>query len=170
MSADFRDPTRSAAARDLLSTKIPRNLRFNDRMSMSRSRELRLPFLDHRIVEFGFSVPVRHCFDGDITKALFRKIAQRLIPSEVAYAKKREVQSPQREWLAECWRDMVFEILDSKSFSERGWVDAKRARGIYENYLAGDRSNSFYVWQWVNLELWARAFLDGWRGPVLAAR
>jgi asparagine synthase (glutamine-hydrolysing) len=157
--AAFADPTKAAAARDLLVSKTPRALRFNDRISMGHSKELRVPFLDHRLVEFGFGVPTRHLLAGGHTKALFRAIARRWIPADVAEAPKRSVQSPQREWLAGAWEQLVREVLNSKSFADRGWVDPLRARAAYDRYLAGNRENSFFVWQWLNLELWARAYL-----------
>jgi len=152
---------RRAAALDLLATKIPRGLRFNDRMSMGRSKELRVPFLDHRVVEFGFGVPTSRLLAGGTTKALFRKIASRWTPADVANASKRSVQSPQREWLAQSWSELVLGLIRSTSFRDRGWIDPDRALEAYERYRGGNRKNSFPIWQWVNLELWARAFLDG---------
>lgn len=153
--------TRREAALDLLATKIPRGLRFNDRMSMGRSKELRVPFLDHRVVEFGFGVPASRLLVGGTTKALFRKIALRWTPAEVANAPKRSVQSPQREWLGQGWSDLVLGLIGSASFRDRGWIDPERAQEEYERYRLGSRKNSFPIWQWINLELWARAFLDG---------
>ncbi len=154
------DVVRREAARDLLSEKIPRGLRFNDRMSMKRSRELRVPFLDHRLVEFGFGVPTSKHLSGGHTKSLFREIAERFVPKDVAWAPKRSVQSPQREWLADEWHNLVEGILTSQSFRERGWIDPDKATSLYEAYRAGGKQNSFFVWQWINLELWARECLD----------
>jgi len=159
-SGPFSDPIRKLAAMDLFASKIPRALRFNDRMSMAQSRELRVPFLDHRLVEFGFAVPRHHLLNSSGSKALFRKIARRWVPEEVVSAPKRSVQSPQREWLAVQWNGMVEEVLGSESFSARGWVNAETARWLYQSYLEGARGNSFFLWQWLNLEWWARAFLD----------
>ncbi|MGB7258363.1 MAG: asparagine synthase (glutamine-hydrolyzing), partial [Pseudolabrys sp.] len=156
----FADPVKTMAARDLLAAKIPRGLRFNDRMSMARSKELRVPYLDHRLVEFGFGVPTRYLLNRHGSKALFRKIAARFVPPSIATATKRSVQSPQREWLANEWRDLVTDIISSPSFAGRGWIDPKRAQAAYEQFRQGERANSFYIWQWINLELWARAFLD----------
>lgn len=156
----FDDPVRQAAAEDLLYAKIPRGLRFNDRVSMAHSRELRVPYLDHRLVEFAFGIPTSLLLNRKGGKALFRDILARRTPASVAYARKRSVQSPQREWLAEGWRAMVESILASERFAARGWVDARRARRAYAEYLSGARENSFFVWQWVNLELWAREYLD----------
>lgn len=156
----FDDPVRKAAAEDLLYAKIPRGLRFNDRVSMAHSRELRVPFLDHRLVEFAFGIPIKFLINRKGGKALFRDILGRRAPASVAYSLKRSVQSPQREWLAEGWRSMVESILASERFAARGWVDAGRARCAYTEYLSGARENSFFVWQWVNLELWAREYID----------
>ncbi len=156
----FAEPAKAAAAFDLLTAKIPRGLRFNDRMSMGHSKELRVPFLDHRLAEFAFSVPSRHLLAGGHTKSLFRTIARKWIPAEVANAEKRSVQTPQREWLGKDWQPLVLDVLRSPSFAARGWVDPDRAEAIYADYTAGNHDNSFFVWQWINLEYWARAFLD----------
>lgn len=159
-SGQFADPVRAIAAADFFVSKIPRGLRFNDRMSMGHSKELRVPFLDHRLVEFGFAVPRKFLLSSDGSKALFRKIAKRWAPTNVVYAAKRSVQSPQREWLAGPWRGMVESVLCSESFAARGWVNPEVASGLYQGYLEGARGNSFYLWQWLNLELWASSFLD----------
>ena len=160
-SGGFDDPVRQAAAEDLLYAKIPRGLRFNDRVSMAYSRELRVPFLDHRLVEFAFGIPNDLLINRKGGKALFRDVLARRAPASVAYARKRSIQSPQREWFAQGWRAMVESTLASESFVARGWVDADKARCAYAEYLSGKRENSFFIWQWVNLELWAREYLDG---------
>lgn len=162
--SDFADPVRQAAAQDLLCAKIPRGLRFNDRVSMAHSRELRVPFLDHRLVEFAFGLPSSLLLNAKGSKAIFRELLARRVGPGVAYAVKRSVQSPQREWLAEGWRPLVESILDSKSFAGRGWVVPAKAKAAYVDYCNGARENSFFIWQWLNLELWARQFFDRGRG------
>lgn len=157
----FDDPVRHAAAEDLLHAKIPRGLRFNDRVSMAHSRELRVPFLDHRLVEYAFGIPADKLFTPRGTKGVFRDLLARKVNNKnVAYAVKRSVQSPQREWLANVWRPTVNSVLSSESFRERGWIDGDKAQKAYQAYLDGDSENSFFIWQWLNLELWAREFLD----------
>lgn len=156
----FLDPVRQAAAEDLHFSKIPRGLRFNDRVSMAHSRELRVPFLDHRLVEFAFGLPIGMLINGRGGKAIFRDVLRRYVPDSIAYAKKRSIQSPQREWLGGAWRHLIEDVLGSESFAGRGWIDPGYAKRVYEEYLQGDRENSFFVWQWLNLELWARSRLD----------
>ena len=146
----YGDPVHQAAAGDLLFSKIPRGLRFNDRVSMASSCELRVPFLDHRLVEFAFGIPTPMLLNEKGTKSIFRQMLSKRASNEIAFAKKRSVQSPQREWLAHDWREIVESILNSESFKARGWVDAKKAKEEYRKYLSGDQENSFYIWQWIN--------------------
>lgn len=156
----FESSLRNSAARDLLHTKIPRGLRFNDRMSMMHSCELRVPFLDHELVELAYALPVERLIHAAGTKAVLRHIVADRISPKIAFAPKRSIQTPQNDWLASDWRDLVEETIGSLSFAQRGWVDPSRAREAYNGYLIGDRATSFFIWQWINLELWARTFFD----------
>jgi asparagine synthase (glutamine-hydrolysing) len=151
---------RNSAARDLLYTKIPRGLRFNDRMSMMHSCELRVPFLDHEVVELAYSLPVDRLINAYGTKSVLRRALAQWVSPKIAYAPKRSIQTPQNNWMANDWRDLVEDLIGSKSFFERGWVDPTKARIAYDAYLDGNQETSFFIWQWINLELWARAFFD----------
>lgn len=151
---------RDLAMSDLLATKIPRALRFNDRVSMMHSKELRVPFLDHELVEWSLALPAEMLMNRRGTKAPMRELLRRKIDPAVVAAPKRTVQSPQREWLGHEWRPFVEQVLGSESFRQRGWVCPDRAKERYARYLAGDNQNSFFIWQWINLEIWARQFLD----------
>tara|TARA_R110002096_G_scaffold16898_2_gene57708 strand:+ start:38381 stop:40081 length:1701 start_codon:yes stop_codon:yes gene_type:complete len=157
---DFESSLRNSAARDLLHTKIPRGLRFNDRMSMMHSRELRVPFLDHELVELAYTLPVESLIDASGTKSVLRRALADWITPKIAFAPKRSIQTPQNDWLANDWRDLVEDLIGSPSFASRGWVEPARARKAFEAYLTGERATSFFIWQWINLELWARAFFD----------
>ena len=156
----FESDAKNAAYNDLVQTKIPRGLRFNDRASMMHSRELRVPFLDHNLVELGFSFPIDLLIGETGTKEIVRKAAMGCISKNLSMAPKRSVQSPQREWLAGEMKDFVLSVIESKSFSSRMWFNKDTVKREYKNYQNSDRKNSFHVWQWVNLELWAREFLD----------
>ncbi|MEO0454577.1 MAG: asparagine synthase (glutamine-hydrolyzing) [Verrucomicrobiota bacterium] len=151
---------RDLALEDLMATKIPRALRFNDRVSMMFSKELRVPFLDNELVDWSLSLPVSELVNRFGTKALLRHLMAGHLDPEVARAPKRMVQSPQREWLAGAWRPWVEDILNSRSIENRGWIDADAARERYRRYCDGEGDNSFFIWQWINLEVWARQYLD----------
>ena len=86
--------------RDLFYTKIPRALRFNDRISMAATTELREPFLDYRLVEFAFSLPRSYKINNGQGKYMLRQLLGSYNAEDVALAPKRPLQTPQREWLA----------------------------------------------------------------------
>tara|TARA_A100001388_G_C28774344_1_gene506200 strand:- start:5428 stop:7149 length:1722 start_codon:yes stop_codon:yes gene_type:complete len=160
-SIDLNIPNfRVDSLQDLLFRKIPRNLRFNDLASMSHSCELRVPFLDYRLVEFGFSLPYSFLKDKIHSKKIIRRICADLVGPKVAYAKKRSVQSPQREILAKEWKEKVRNIIEDNRTKKRGWIDVNYARNFYENYVNNKFENSFPIWQILNLELWAREWFD----------
>lgn len=150
----FPDALRNLQYRDIFHTKIPRALRFNDRVSMRASTELREPFLDHRLFELALRQPVERKINGSTQKWLLREVAGELLPLGVVEAPKRPVQTPQREWLREDLRDWTEQQIETAlSCWGQSWLDASAVRAAWRDYRAGDRDNSFFVWQWLNLGL-----------------
>ncbi len=150
----FSDKLRNAQYRDVRYTKIPRAMRFNDRISMRSSTELREPFLDHRLFELAFRQPVERKIVGDVRKKMLREIVKKLLPSSVSEAPKRPLQTPQREWLRGELRYWANDQIENACQNFGGaWLDEKMVRQTWKNYCDGASDNSFYVWQWINLSL-----------------
>ena len=160
LGGPFPDHLRNVLYRDLRYTKLPRVLRMNDRLSMAFSRELREPYLDHRIVEFLFRLPGEQKIRHGKGKFLLRHAMADRLPDSVRLASKREVVTPQREWLGGVLRARVQDLIGSRPFAERGIFDAKEVETAYSRFCAGDDQNAFFVWQWVNTEMWFRMFID----------
>jgi asparagine synthase (glutamine-hydrolysing) len=137
--------------RDLFFTKIPRALRFNDRVSMKYSTELREPFLDHRLVEMAFALPESWKIKEGTGKYLLRKMAAQLLPENIRLAPKRALQTPQREWLAHELRDWADEKV--KRFASSDGVQRKALLREWDNYLKLGSDNSFYIWQFINSDM-----------------
>ena len=74
-------------------------MRFNDRISMRASTELREPFLDYRLIELAVRQPIERKIQNGTRKKMLRQISQKLLPENLAQSPKRPVQTPQREWL-----------------------------------------------------------------------
>jgi asparagine synthase (glutamine-hydrolysing) len=162
----YEDHLRNALWRDLRHTKLPRVLRMNDRLSMAFSRELREPYLDHRVVELAFRLPGDQKIRAGRTKELLRRAMRDRLPDEVRTASKRAVVTPQREWLRGPLGEDVSRLLESTRFASRGWIDPSLARSELAAFRAGDGANAFFIWQWVSLELWHRRFVDGDERPI----
>lgn len=148
----FNDNLLNKQYRDLFYTKIPRALRFNDRISMAHSTELREPFLDFRLVEFAFAQPKELKIKNGIQKYLLRDLVSDYLTKNITYAPKRPLQTPQREWLGNDLRDFVNEEIKNLFCSElREWFNVKALEEEWNNYVKGDRDSSFHLWQWVSL-------------------
>lgn len=154
----FPDRLRNLQYRDAMHTKIPRALRFNDRISMRASTELREPFLDHRLFELAMRQPTERKIGNGNGKLMLRRIAARLLPQGIVEAPKRPLQTPQREWLRGELREWAESQIESALNGwGTAWLDAKSVRETWRHYMNGESDNSFYVWQWINLNLTQRA-------------
>lgn len=144
----FEDEILNKQFRDLFYTKIPRALRFNDRVSMAFSTELREPFLDHRLVELAFSLPLDYKIKNGITKFMLREIASEYLSNDLVFAPKRPLQTPQREWLADDLKDWVQEKCNSIENSEyANWFNEAEIKNEITHYFEGNIQSSFHIWQ-----------------------
>ncbi len=140
--------------RDLTYAKIPRAMRFADRVSMQYSRELREPFLDHRLIELGLRQPETHRISNGQGKWLVRQVAANLMPQGISEAPKRPVQTPQREWLRGPLADWAGDCIEHGLAGWGGeWLDVRGVRNAWQHYVQYGADNSFPVWQWINLGL-----------------
>lgn len=147
----FNDEILNKQYRDLFYTKIPRALRFNDRISMAFSTELREPFLDYRLVEFAFSLPLDYKIRNGIYKFILREIASEYFINDLVFAPKRPLQTPQREWLAtdlKNWVNQCFTDLENSNYSN--WFDKESLKCELSTYFEGNIQSSFHIWQCIS--------------------
>jgi asparagine synthase (glutamine-hydrolysing) len=144
----FEDALLNLQYRDLFCTKIPRALRFNDRISMLYGTELREPFLDYQLVEYVFSRPQNFKIKDDIQKWMLRKIAEKFLQKDLVLAPKRPLQTPQREWLSNDLKDWVSAEVDFLKNNE--WFNKKELQLELDKFFNGDNQSSFHIWQWIN--------------------
>ena len=146
--------------RDLRYTKLPRVLRFNDHINLAYSKELRPPYLDHRLVEFCFFLPAKYKIDGDRRKVLLRDAMKGIVPDADRSRGKVFFGAFQTEWLRRYFKKEVYAILESDSFKGRPYWNHKKVMEKADKFFAGDGDNSFFLWQWINLEMWLREYID----------
>jgi asparagine synthase (glutamine-hydrolysing) len=147
----FEDAVLNKQYRDLFYTKIPRALRFNDRISMMYSTELREPFLDYRLVELAFSLPLDFKIRNGETKFMLREIAAEHLANDLVFAPKRALQTPQREWLAtdlKEWVKTCFEEIKKSNNSQ--WFNLTELEKELQLYFVGNCQSSFHIWQCIS--------------------
>ena len=144
----FEDNLLNLQYRDLFYTKIPRALRFNDRVSMLYGTELREPFLDYELVEYVFSRPTNVKIKDGKQKWMLRKIAEKFLQKDLVLAPKRPLQTPQREWLSQDLKEWV--IAEVATLMQHPWFDKKALQHELDLFYKGDNQSSFHIWQWIN--------------------
>lgn len=146
--------------RDTTATKLPRVLRFNDHASMASGRELRVPFLDHRIVELAFSLEDRWKIERGFTKVLLRESMRGIVPDEFRTRQKRPQSSPQTAWFKGRLRDFVAAELAHPRMRRLPMVDAGQAQASFRRFVDDPQdNNSFFFWQLINLARWHERFV-----------
>ncbi len=145
----------------LMNVSLPGLLHYEDRNSMAHSIEARVPFLDYRLAEFIFSLPMHQLIRNGTTKVILREAMQGILPEQVRTRRdKMGFVTPQDIWLRLILKDRVMEILKSRKFAERGYFDIGHSQRTFLDYCDGRIEAGPVIWRWVNLELWFRRFID----------
>lgn len=159
LNTPFPDRLRNLQLRDAKFTKIPRAMRFNDRISMRSSTELREPFLDHRLFELAMRQPPERKINNGVRKRMLRDIAANYLPEKVSTAPKRPLQTPQREWLRGPLREWAEAQIENAIAGPKGeYLERAEVRREAEEFFSGAFENSFFIWQWISLGLLSANF------------
>jgi len=135
--------------RDLMYTKLQRILKSCDRASMINSKELRVPLLDHRLVEFFFSLPSKYKIRNGSLRYIYRKIfAQNILNPEEAFKVKLHRSDPQIEWLSAGLFDWAYSILSDRKTWHDGIYDTHKLLERFEKFKKiSNNKNSNFIWQ-----------------------
>jgi asparagine synthase (glutamine-hydrolysing) len=136
-----------------------------DQMSMAASIESRVPFLDHRLVEFAMRIPSRLKVRYLSGKYLLRRAMEGRLPSEVLHRSKMGFPTPAKPWLRYQLFDRVKKILTDGRLSDRRILNASYVRDLLEAHRTGRVDATDAVWRLLNFELWNRVFFD--RDPAV---
>jgi asparagine synthase (glutamine-hydrolysing) len=144
-----------------VSQDLPALLHYEDRTAMAFSIEARVPFLDHRLVEWLVSLPPELKLRRGVTKVVLREAMAGILPEEVRLRRdKMGFVTPEDQWLGVELRPQIEALLKSDSFNLRPYWQAPVLRDWYGRYCAGRMAIGPTVWRWINLEWWLRRFCD----------
>jgi asparagine synthase (glutamine-hydrolysing) len=144
-----------------LQTYLVELLMKQDQMSMAASIESRVPFLDHRFVEFAAAIPGRLKVRGWRTKAVLREALRDLVPREILTRPKMGFPVPVGRWLRGRFWPLVEELVLGREALGRGLFEPAELRRLAEAHRAGAAEHGDRLWLLLNLEIWQRIFLDG---------
>jgi asparagine synthase (glutamine-hydrolysing) len=134
-----------------------------DRMSMANSLELRVPFLDHHLVEWASSLPlawrVGDSSSGPVSKRVVREFCRRRLPERILERPKQGFPVPAYRWLANGLGGWAEQLLLGGRARLAEWLDLERARPILAAARAGDELAAHKTWALIVLEHWMRRWL-----------
>lgn len=138
-----------------------------DRMSMAHSLEARVPFLDHRLVEYMAKVPSSVKFPGGLKKALLKKGLEPLLDHDLLYRKKAGFNVPKNVWLRGPLREMVGDLLSPSSLAKHGFFEASVVQRLIDEHQQRRADHSFAIWSILVFQLWYDRFVAGGVAPAV---
>jgi len=142
-------------------TYLPNDLLVKvDIASMANSLEARSPFLDHKLIEFAASLPESLKMNKFRNKYLLKKVAAKLVPSEVIYRRKMGFGVPIGSWFRGEMKDFVRSVLLSDKSLKRGIIKPEMMQKYVDEHTSGKFDHAFQIWSLLMLELWFQRFID----------
>ena len=132
-----------------------------DQMSMAASVESRVPFLDHRLVEFTATIPAKYMTQGMAGKFILKAAVEDLLPKAIVHRQKMGFPTPWAYWLAGTFQDSLLRLLMEPRTFERGLFRAEAVRRLFAEHMSGHRDHGNRIWRLLNLELWFRVCIEG---------
>jgi asparagine synthase (glutamine-hydrolysing) len=132
-----------------------------DRMSMATSLEARVPFLDHRFVEFTATIPSHYKLRGNTTKYILKKALSRYLPETIINRGKEGFSIPIKNWLKEDLRDLMLDVLAEDKVKSEGFFDASEVRNLIDEHLTNKENHSHRLWAMMVFGIWQDIYLKG---------
>ena len=131
-----------------------------DKMTMAHSQELRVPFLDHRLVELAASLPPRLKRRGANGKVALRRAMEGIVPAPILERVKKGFPTPTSSWLRRQLRGFSREVLLDRDSACRSWFDAAAIERLVDDHERGVAVRYDELWSLLVFETWHGVFLD----------
>jgi asparagine synthase (glutamine-hydrolysing) len=152
------DSIRSMSESMLTASNLQMLLHWEDRDSMAHSIESRVPFLDHRLVEFVMGLPDEYKLSGGVTKRVLREGMAGVLPERIrTRMDKLGFVTPEEVWLRERAAPQFRQAFE-EAMAASGGILNERARTVMEEMISGKRPFSFMVWRAISFGAWIKRF------------
>jgi asparagine synthase (glutamine-hydrolysing) len=125
-----------------------------DRASMAFSLEARVPFLDHRLVEFAWNTSFKYKFRKNTGKWLLRELLYRHVPKKLIDRPKMGFSVPVEDWLRGPLRELADELFDEKKLAMQGFFDPILVSEMWNEHKKNERRWHAQLWRLLIFQLW----------------
>jgi asparagine synthase (glutamine-hydrolysing) len=151
-----------------LKIRLPDRIELSlDRASMAYSLEARVPFLDHKLVEFCARIPPSLKMRRLQEKTVLREALSRVLPAEIAQRKKRGLAAPFKHWLRAPLPDFAADLLSEKELDAKGYFDPAAVKRLRADLMGGDDTSDRPLMAVLAVQLWDELFIRRNRGLLL---
>jgi asparagine synthase (glutamine-hydrolysing) len=155
---DIRDPLDVGLFSDLYLYLPDDLLTLTDRVSMAHSLEVRVPFLDHHLVELVARMPARLKVRGLQTKRLFRRAVAPWLPKAHLTRPKQGFAVPMAAWLRGALRPVVSDLIASRDVRESPWLNHRALQRLADEHLNGTANHEVRLWAVICFREWQRHY------------
>jgi asparagine synthase (glutamine-hydrolysing) len=159
-SDNAEDPLNKVLYCDIKTYLADDILACTDRMSMCHSLEVRVPFLDHQLMEYCATIPVNMKLKWFQKKYLLKNALASYLPQRVIRHKKQGFVAPMARWLQTDLRTFTSRKLSPVNLGKRGWLSSKTVKNILEGHYSGRETNDSLIWSMLIFQAWADRYLD----------
>jgi len=129
-----------------------------DKIGMAHSLEARVPFLDHRILEFTMSIPEKEKVPNSEPKYILKKAVEGILPNDIIYRKKMGFAAPVDNWMKNQWYDYAKDRLNNSEFIRLGILNQNFVNGMLMRHKHGKKRYGSELYSLINLTLWYDRF------------
>lgn len=129
-----------------------------DKMSMAASVEVRVPFLDHEMIEYCLRLPDERKINGKVQKVALREAMATQLPPEILQRRKQGFTVPLKSWFKGALFDQIHDVLTERSFVDRGLINTTEVKDLMRRMELGNPDAVELIFRLLVLALWLKKY------------